>query len=63
MKNMPSRDITGKCKEGECRNLVREGEEKRQKELKAYAYSGGSTKSVPWAKSRNEAPGFYGGHV
>ena len=62
MKHMPSRDTTGKC-EGECRNLVRENEEIRQKELNAYAYSGGSSPSVPWAKSRSEQPGFFGGHV
>lgn len=59
---MPSRDITGKC-EGECRNLVREGEEKRQIEVNSHAYSGGSSPDLPWAKSRDEQPGFLGGHV
>lgn len=62
MKYIPSRDITGNC-EGDCRNLIREGEENRQKEINAYAYSGGSSPSVPWAKSRMEQPGVYGGHV
>jgi hypothetical protein len=62
MKHIPSRDITGVCK-GECRNLVREGEERRQIEVNNYAYSCGSSPSVPWAKSRNEQPGFLGGHV
>ncbi len=62
MKHIPSRDITGKC-EGECRNLVREGETRRQKEISAHSYSGGSSPSVPWAENRNEQPGFFGGHV
>lgn len=62
MKHIPSRDITGKC-EGECRDLVRESEERSQKELNTKEYSGGSSPSVPWAKSRNEQPGFLGGHV
>ena len=62
MKHMPSRDITGHC-EGQCRNLVREGELKRQKEIKSHAYSAESSVSVPWAKNRTEQPGFYGGHV
>lgn len=62
MKQMPSRDLTGKC-EGECRNLVREGEEKRQKEIKRHEYSTASSPNLPWANIRTEAPGFYGGHV
>ncbi|MFH2092100.1 MAG: hypothetical protein ABIJ31_07025 [Pseudomonadota bacterium] len=62
MKKIPSRDITGQC-EGECRNIVREGQEKRQQKISNVKYSGGSTCSVPSANSRNEAPGFYGGHV
>ncbi|WP_300465246.1 hypothetical protein [Desulfobacula sp.] len=62
MKYIPSRDITGVC-EGECKNLVRLNEEVRQTELDSYPYSGGSSPSVPWANTRNEQPGFYGGHV
>lgn len=62
MKNIPSRDINGKC-EGECKNLIREGEIKRQKEVDLHSYSGGSTRSLSWAKSRSEQPGFFGGHV
>lgn len=62
MNNILSRDISGKC-DGECRNLVREGEEQRQKEISAHAYSGGASPSVSWANSRNEQPGFFGGHV
>lgn len=62
MNNILSRDIIGRC-EGECRNLVREGEERRQKEISVHSYSGGSSPSVPWANSRNEQPGLFGGHV
>lgn len=32
MNAMPSRDVTGKC-EGECRDLVREGEAERQSSI------------------------------
>ncbi len=62
MRHMPSRDITGEC-QGECRNLVREGEIQRQKKIDLHSYSGNSTRSVPWAKNRSEQPGFFGGHV
>lgn len=59
----PSRDISGKC-EGECRNIVGEAEKKRQNDINASSvkYSRPS-KSVPWAKSRNEQPGVFGGRV
>ncbi len=64
MAHIPSRDITGHCDEGECRNLVREADEKRQLDLASVAYSiEDSTPSVSRASSRNEAPGFLGGHV
>ena len=63
MTDMPKRDITGEC-EGECRDLVREGEEERQDEIIA---SGLETPeeypNAKWAKSRNEQPGVWGGHV
>lgn len=62
MTYIPSRDITGTCV-GECRNLVREGELKRQKEISSHEYSAESSPSVPWAHNRTEQPGFYGGHV
>lgn len=63
MAHIPSRDITGHC-EGECRNLVHEGEVKRQSEINSVEYSiGSSSPSVSHANSRNEAPGFLGGHV
>ncbi len=63
MTDIPSRDITGQC-EGECRNLVFEGEARRQAEINAVAYSMTSAgPSVAHASSRNEPPGFLGGHV
>lgn len=62
MNQFPSRDITGVC-EGECRNTVWEANEKRQHEINSVEYSHGSSPSVPWANSRNEQPGFLGGHV
>lgn len=63
MQNIPSRDITGECA-GECRNLVREGEERRQAEINVSGVEyPESTQSVNHAFSRNAAPGFYGGHV
>ncbi len=62
MKYIPSRDITGKC-EGECKNLVRQGEEKRQREINTYEYTDPSSSSVPWAKFRTEQPGVFGGHI
>jgi hypothetical protein len=61
---MPKRDITGECDEGECRDRVREGEEERQREV---AHSGVESPDyyprMPAAKSRREPPGSLGGHV
>lgn len=63
MADYPSRDITGVC-EGECRNLVAEADVKRQREIQSVAYSNESgSPSISRANSRNEAPGFLGGHV
>jgi len=63
MQNIPSRDITGECA-GECRNLVREGEERRQAEINTSGVeSPESFPGVSSAFSRNAAPGFLGGHV
>jgi len=63
MTNMPKRDLTGEC-EGECRDRVREGEEERQTEIKGSStHSPDSYPDAPGAKSRNEPPGVYGGHV
>ncbi|MDH4205120.1 MAG: hypothetical protein OEV45_06295 [Desulfobacteraceae bacterium] len=63
MTDIPRRDITGEC-EGECRDLVREGEEERQDEIIASGLE--TPESYPdakWARSRNEPPGALGGHV
>jgi hypothetical protein len=64
MANIPNRDITGKCDEGECRDRVREGEEERQTDINA---SGVETPEeyphVKAANSRDEQPGVWGGHV
>jgi hypothetical protein len=63
MNDILKRDITGEC-QGECRDRVREGQEERQVEIK------GSDVNAPefypdarWARSRNEQPGVWGGHV
>ena len=64
MADIPNRDITGNCDEGECRDRVREGEEERQDDISASEVE--SPESYPdakWAKSRNEQPGVFGGHV
>ena len=63
MTDMLKRDITGEC-EGECRDLVTEGQEERQDEINASGLE--SPESYPdakWAKSRNEPPGALDGHV
>ena len=63
MNRIPLRDITGKC-EGECRNLVREAEERFQREIDASELESREfSRDVPWASSRNEPPGYLGGHV
>jgi hypothetical protein len=64
MTDIPNRDITGRCDEGECRDRVREGEEERQHDISASEVE--TPESYPdanWAKSRNEQPGVFGGHV
>jgi hypothetical protein len=65
MTRMPLRDTLGRC-EGECRDLVREGEELRQKEIEGSSIEFAeytSESEVPWTLSRNEQPGIWGGHV
>ncbi len=63
MNNILERDISGRC-EGECRDRVREGEEERQTKISADAFqSPDFYPTVPNAKSRNEPPGVFGGHV
>jgi hypothetical protein len=61
MKRMPLRDITGKCS-GECRNRVREGEEKRQKNIASEPYSTPLPNRPAWSKGLNDTPGVWDGH-
>jgi hypothetical protein len=64
MTDMPKRDITGKCDEGECRDRVREGEDERQHEISASDIeSPDEYPDAKWARSRNAQPGVWGGHV
>ena len=63
MTDILKRDITGEC-EGECRDRVSEGERERQSEINASGVE--SPESFPaarWARSRDEQPGVWGGHV
>ena len=62
MNRIPLRDTTGKC-EGECRNLVREAEERFKEESDASEIKSREfSRNVPWASSRNAPPGYLGGH-
>jgi hypothetical protein len=62
--NILERDAKGKCTEGECRDRALEGQRERQKKIKSASYStGNGTVGAPGASSRNEPPGFLGGHV
>ena len=64
MKNMPTRDITGKC-EGECRDRVLEGEQERQDFINASSkgYDTPAERSPSWTASRNDPPGAMGGRI
>jgi len=63
MNNILDRDRTGHC-EGECNDRVREGEEERQAQINADSFeSPESFPNTPWARSRTDQPGVYGGHV
>ncbi|MBW1771213.1 MAG: hypothetical protein JRD87_01395 [Deltaproteobacteria bacterium] len=63
MSDILKRDISGEC-EGECRDRVREGEEERQNDISASdVESPESYLDAKWARSRNEQPGVFGGHV
>ena len=62
MKDIPTRDITGKC-EGECRDRVKEGEDERQEDIKAEPHSSPSPDSPSLTKSRKEQPAVWGGRV
>lgn len=60
---IPERDITGNC-QGECRDRVNEGEQKRQAALaKEDVRAPESYPNAPGARSRNNPPGELGGHV
>jgi hypothetical protein len=65
MEKMPSRDITGRCDEGECRNRVHEGDEERQNEINTVGmdYSTPAENSPSWTFKRNDPPGWLGGRV
>lgn len=64
MKQMPSRDTSGKCR-GECRNRVYEGEQDRQGQINAHrmSYSTPAQDSPSWSHKRNDPPGSLGGRV
>jgi len=63
MTELLERDRTGKC-EGECKDRVKEGENERQAKINAESfYSPESYPNIPWANSRKEQPGVYGGHL
>ena len=63
MTDILKRDITGEC-EGECRDLVRDGEEERQDEILASdVETPEEYPNAKWARSRDEQPGVWGGHV
>lgn len=65
MNKMPSRDITGKCDEGECRDRVYESNKERQHEMNALNmdYSAPDENSPSWTSKRNDPPGWLGGRV
>lgn len=65
MKQMPSRDITRKCTEGECRNRVHESDEERQHEINTMGmdYSTPAENSPSWTSKRKDPPGWLGGRV
>lgn len=57
------RDKTGKCI-GECKNLILEGMKSRQQAIMEDGFiEPDSYPSVSWAHSRNEQPGWLGGHL
>jgi hypothetical protein len=61
---MPNRDITGNCDEGECVNLAAVEQILNQAHIEAVGPE--SPEEYPHVKeamSRNEQPGVWGGHV
>ena len=62
MSKVLERDVSGKC--DDCEDLVKKGEEERQKKLeKSKVKSPDEYPQAPGAKSRNEPPGSMGGKV
>jgi hypothetical protein len=62
MKNIPRRDISGKCRFG-CRDRVREGHQERQLDIASEPYSEPLESSPEWVRSRKDQPGVYGGRI
>ena len=64
MKEMPSRDTTGKCV-GACRDRVFEGELERQAAITRSGknYDAPAERSPSWTSQRNDPPGAMGGRV
>jgi hypothetical protein len=63
MTEILERDRAGKC-EGECNDRVREGEDERHPKINDESFdSPESYPNTPWANSRKEQPGVFGGHV
>ncbi len=63
MNDILKRDITGECV-GECLDRVSQGEEERQNEINdSNVEAAESYPDASWARSRNEQPGVWGGHV
>jgi hypothetical protein len=57
------RDSKGICF-GECRDLVLEGMIERQEKIKNDPFEAPEYfPDVPWARKRNDQPGWLGGHV
>ena len=63
MKGILKRDSNGECV-GECSDIVRDAERKRQAEIDAAGVaSPGAYPHLPYALTRSEPPGFLGGHI
>jgi len=63
MTEILERDRNGNC-EGECEDRVRQGQYERQTKINDEPFdSPESFPNTPWANSRKEQPGVFGGHV
>ena len=61
--NILERDKKGICV-GECKDLILEGMKCRQAEINSDSFiEPASFPKVSWAHSRNDQPGWLGGHV